>query len=164
MSNESRRQHGLAVIAAYERLPGVETRDDGAPLVQVVTDLLTDLATPSSPTTLRRLSASPRCTTRQNCPWSYGNEASERRLLLACARLLLCVAQRQSVTLGQIKRVDYHRPLLAIMPNWAPRSFNWVFWKPDFALPERNVRNLKQIDRLHLHARPPAKSCLAPLA
>jgi len=38
MSNEDRRQHGLAVIiAAYERLPGVETRDDGAPLVQVVT-------------------------------------------------------------------------------------------------------------------------------
>ena len=44
MSNEDRRQRGLAVIiAAYERLPGVETRDDGAPLVQVVTDLLTDL-------------------------------------------------------------------------------------------------------------------------
>jgi hypothetical protein len=43
MSNEDRRQHGLDVIAAYERLPGVETRDDGAPLVQVVTDLLTDL-------------------------------------------------------------------------------------------------------------------------
>ena len=44
MSNEDRRQHGLAVIiAAYERLPGIETRDDGAPLVQVVTDLLTDL-------------------------------------------------------------------------------------------------------------------------
>ena len=42
MSNEDRRQHGLDVIAAYERLPGVETRD-GAPLVQVVTDLLTDL-------------------------------------------------------------------------------------------------------------------------
>ena len=43
MSNEDRRQHGLAVIAAYEHLPNVETRDDGAPLVQVVTDLLTDL-------------------------------------------------------------------------------------------------------------------------
>jgi hypothetical protein len=57
------------IIAAYERLPGVETRDDGAPFVQVVTDLL-------------------------------------RRLLLTCARLLLCVAQRQSVTLGQIKRVE----------------------------------------------------------
>ena len=43
MSNEDRRQHGLPVIAAYEHLPNVETRDDGAPLVQVVTDLLTDL-------------------------------------------------------------------------------------------------------------------------
>jgi hypothetical protein len=30
----------------------------------------------------------------------------ERRLLLASARLLLQIAQRQSVTLGQIKRLE----------------------------------------------------------
>jgi hypothetical protein len=30
----------------------------------------------------------------------------ERRLLIACARLLLLLAQRQAVTLGQIKRLE----------------------------------------------------------
>ncbi|WP_024516999.1 hypothetical protein [Bradyrhizobium sp. Tv2a-2] len=43
MSNHDRMRNGNAVLAAYERIPGVETRDDGAPLSQVLTDLLTDL-------------------------------------------------------------------------------------------------------------------------
>ncbi|UGY23780.1 hypothetical protein HU675_0038510 [Bradyrhizobium septentrionale] len=43
MTNEDRRQHGRAVLQTYEALPGVETRADGAPLDQVLTDLLTDL-------------------------------------------------------------------------------------------------------------------------
>jgi hypothetical protein len=71
MSNEDRRQHGLALISAYEHLPNVETRDDGAPLVQVVTDLLTDLRHAVEPEGSPLLRVDPCAGT-----WSPGTSAS----------------------------------------------------------------------------------------